>query len=310
MGDNGREVEAGEEHLLHLVPGLPHLAAVNALDGEGLEDDFAPIHGRGGRQYAKLRNLRAVVHVGHHIAESNGRARHFKTHVEAADTELLHGAGNGLALRGVHRERCAHLLGDFEAILAEVGHDDVLRAGKLGDARGHRADEACARDEHVLAEEGEREGGVRGVAEGIHNGSHVVADARVEFHDVALGNAEVFGKRAVTVNAHADAVLANVLQAAAAIAAVAAGDVSLARHAVAHLDVAHACADFLHHAHIFVTDGHGRFDGLLAPFVPLINMEVGAANSRFLDFDEDIVHAHFGHGHILHPDALHRFFLY
>ena len=44
------------------------------LDGESLEDDFAPVHSSGGGQDAQLCNLGTVVHVGHHVAEGNGRA--------------------------------------------------------------------------------------------------------------------------------------------------------------------------------------------------------------------------------------------
>src|SRR5690349_8657480 len=37
------EREAAEHELRHLVPGLVHLPAVDAMDGEALEDDLVPV---------------------------------------------------------------------------------------------------------------------------------------------------------------------------------------------------------------------------------------------------------------------------
>ena len=114
---------------------------------------------------------------------------------------------------------------------------------------------------------------------------------------------------AVSNSAIDNAVLANVLETAAAVAAVAAGNVAFARHAVAGLDVAHTRAHLLHDAHILVADGHRGLDGLLAPLVPLVDVEVCAADGGFLNLDQYVVHTHFGHGNIFHPDAFRRLFL-
>lgn len=309
VGDDGAEVQAGEQHLLHLVPGFPHLAAVDALDGEGLEDDFAPVHGGGGRQDAQLGYLGTVVHVGHHVAEGYGRTGHLQAYIKTAYAQAVHGLCHGLALGGVDGAGGTHLAGYVQTVFAQVCHHDVLGSGKLGYGCGHGADEACAGDEDVLAQEGEGEGRVGGIAEGVHDGGHVIADAIVQFHHVALGDGEVFGKGTVAVDAHADAVLADVLQSAAAVAAVSAGDVALTCDAVAHLDVAHAGAYLFHYAHVLVAYGHGGMDGFLAPLVPLVDVQVGAADGGLLDLDEDIVHAHLGHGNVFHPQALAGFFL-
>src|SRR4051812_7056720 len=46
---------------------------------------------------------------------------------------------------------------------------------------------------------------------------------------------------------------------------------------------------------------HGNGNGFLRPFVPLINMHVGAADCRLLYLDENIVFVNFGFGHVLQP---------
>ncbi len=42
MGDYGIKVDTADDHHLHLVPCFPHLAAVDAFQGQGLEYDVTP----------------------------------------------------------------------------------------------------------------------------------------------------------------------------------------------------------------------------------------------------------------------------
>jgi len=51
------------------------------------------------------------------------------------------------------------------AVVVHVGDDDVARADVARDRHGHDADRTGAGDQHVLADEAERQRGVRGVAE-------------------------------------------------------------------------------------------------------------------------------------------------
>src|SRR5260370_1047234 len=43
VGDGRLEVKAGFEHDRHFVPGLIHLAAINAFDRQHIEHDFVPV---------------------------------------------------------------------------------------------------------------------------------------------------------------------------------------------------------------------------------------------------------------------------
>src|SRR6266853_1058538 len=45
VGDDAGDVEAALEHDSHLVPGLVHLAPVDAANGELVEDDLVPVDG-------------------------------------------------------------------------------------------------------------------------------------------------------------------------------------------------------------------------------------------------------------------------
>src|SRR6266851_3906582 len=91
--------------------------------------------------------------------------------------------------------------------------------------------------------------------------------------------------------------------AGAAIAAMAAGDMTFARYAVARMEAAHLTAQFDDLAGILMTDRHGNRYGLLGPSIPIVNVHVGAADGRTIHFDEDIIVTDRGFRNILHPDA-------
>src|SRR5690606_41163094 len=69
---------AGEYHLRHLVPGLVHAAAVDALHGEALEDDLVPVDAGTARQDAQQGDLAAVVHAFQHVVEGARIAAHLQ----------------------------------------------------------------------------------------------------------------------------------------------------------------------------------------------------------------------------------------
>jgi hypothetical protein len=149
--------------------------------------------------------------------------------------------------------------------------------------------------EDILADEVVLERGVRGIAEGIEAGEHVERDGRVDVDGVAGGNAEVLGEGALAVHADTLGVLAEVAAAGEAVAADAADDVALAIDKVAGLEADHVAADLLDHADKLVSDDHRHRDGLLGPRVPVVDVDVGAADRSLLDLDQHVVDAGFRH---------------
>ena len=73
MGDDRGKVETGNEHLLHLVPGLPHFTSVYSLEGERIEDYLAPRDLSRVRLDSEKGNLRAGIHAVNHFPEGNRR---------------------------------------------------------------------------------------------------------------------------------------------------------------------------------------------------------------------------------------------
>src|SRR5690606_33107845 len=74
-------------------------------------------------------------------------------------------------------------------------------------------------------------------------------------------------------------------------------------NSLADLVAADARADFGDPADELVADDQPRLDRALAPFIPQIDVQVGAADRGLLELDQHFVGARNGHRDLLHPDA-------
>ncbi|MNV67909.1 hypothetical protein D3C71_1607270 [compost metagenome] len=90
----------------------------------------------------------------------------------------------------------------------------------------------------------------------------------------------------------------------------AADDVAFGRYALADFIAGHARADLGDAADELVADGQARLDGALAPLVPQVDVQVGAADGGLLELDEHFVGTGRRYRHLFHPDALGRFALH
>ena len=88
-----------------------------------------------------------------------------------------------------------------------------------------------------------------------------------------------------------------------AVAAAAADDVAFAADDVAGMKVVDVGADLDDLADKLVADRHGHGDGALRPLVPVVDMDVGAADAGVADADENVVDADGGLGNILEPQT-------
>ena len=197
----------------------------------------------------------------------------------------------------------AHLAREVQSVLVDVGDHDMPRAAITRDSHRHDADRSGAGDEYILAHDVEGERGVRCVAERDRESRRPRRRWRGELEHVAGGKRQILRERTRAIHADTQRVAAQVAPAGAAVAAMSAGDVAFARHAVAGLDAAHFAADLDDLARVLVTDGHRHRDGFLRPRVPVVDMHVGAADGRAVDLDEHVVVADRGLRHVLHPDS-------
>src|SRR4029079_7215857 len=180
--------------------------------------------------------------------------------------------------------------------------DDVSRAGVARDGDRHAPDRAGPRHEHVLAEDGERQRGVHGVAERVEDRGDLVGDARPVVPDVGHGERDVLGERAWPLHPQPDRVGAEMPATRHAVPATPADDVALTAHALsdgepadggAHLD---ALADEL------VADHERDRDRPLRPRIPAVDVDVGPADPSDTDPDQDVVDPDLRLGDLLEPD--------
>ena len=304
VGEDRRHVEAALEHAAHLVPGLEHLSAVDALEDEALEDHAAPVDGDFARRDAEDGDATAVVHGREHALQRGRIAAHLEADVEAlGHAELRHHVFD-LLTGHVQHTRGAHASSELEAVVVHVREHDVARTDVTRDGRGHAADGTGPRDQHVLAHHVEGERRVRGVAERVEEGGDVIGDGVRQREGVARGDDEVLGEAAGAIHAHTLRVAAEVSLAGAAVAAMTTGDVALARDALSVLEADDLRAHLDHLADELVARDHGHRHRSLRPLVPVVDVHVRAADGRLLDANLDVVGAHLGLGLVAHPDAL------
>src|SRR5258708_32641725 len=91
------------------------------------------------------------------------------------------------------------------------------------------------------------------------------------------------------------------------IPAAAADNVAFAGHHLARKEVRNIGADFHDFAHELMPDRHANRNCALRPFIPVENMDVGAADGGFADADEDVVQADFGNWNVFQPQTWLRF---
>ena len=105
-----------------------------------------------------------MKHVRQNVRERFGIAGHFQCYIESFfHTELLHRIAH-LFRSHIQRQIGAHFAREIETIWIDVGDDDMTRTGTFADRNGHAADRSCACDEHIFADQIERERRMHSVA--------------------------------------------------------------------------------------------------------------------------------------------------
>jgi hypothetical protein len=150
------------------------------------------------------------------------------------------------------------LRASVETVFVEVGDDHVACAGVADDGDGHEADGAGAGDEHVFAEDRERERGVDGVAEGIEDGGDSSSMPSWWRQMLVMGSAMYSAKAPGRLTPTPCVYGAEMAAAGEAVAAASAGDVAFAADEVAGIEVGDVGADFGDFADEFVADDQGR----------------------------------------------------
>ncbi len=202
---------------------------------------------------------------------------------------------------GVQGQRRAHAPRQFQAIVVDVRDHDMARPDKARNARGHDADGACAGDEHVLTHKIEGQRRMGSIAERVQDRGQLIADRVRQAKQVHRRDGQIFRKRARPIDTNANGIDAQVPFPRAAVAAVPAGDMSFRGHPIALFVAGDLAARGGDNAGEFVTHRHGQRDGCLGPLIPLVDMNVRAANGAALGADQHVVGPDVGHRDVFQP---------
>ncbi len=301
VGDHRREVHPRLQQGGHLVPGLEHLPAVDALDPQPLEDDLVPVDRHRVGEDPEHGDPAAMGHRVEHLAERRGVAAHLQAHVEPLGHALLDHHLAEVVVRDVHHAGRAHDPRQLEAVGVDVGDDHVAGAHVPSDRHGHHADRPGAGDQDVLADHVEAQRRVRGVAVRVEDRGDLVGDGRGHPEEVARRQGEVLGEGAGAADADADGLLAQVPLPGPAAPAVPADDAPLAGDPLTDLVAGDRRTEGGDPPDVLVAHVHPQGDVLLRPVVPVPDVHVGAADRRLDDPDEHVVGSDPGNRDLLHP---------
>ena len=135
--DDRAIVESALDHDGHLVPGLVHLATVDALDRQHVEDDRVPVDRDFLGGDAQHGDLAAVAHVVEHVAKGAGLPDISRPTSKPSVMPSCFCTSAMLSRANIHDACGPHLLGQFQSLGIHVGDDDVAGPGMLRDRGGH-----------------------------------------------------------------------------------------------------------------------------------------------------------------------------
>ena len=143
----------------------------------------------------------------------------------------------------------------------------------------------------------------------VHDCADLRRDARQGQH-IRRRHHDVFGKRAVAVDADDARVLADMAVARAALEAMPADDVSFGGDELTDPQARDAIPEPLNLTGELVTHHDGRLDATLRPRIPIGDVEIGAADAGMPDGDQHFAGARGRLGHGLHGQSGRALFLH
>ncbi len=152
----------------------------------------------------------------------------------------------------------------------------------------NKSDRSATGDGDRFGRNFSRQHAMDGVAQRIQDRGVLLRNRRIELPDIRFRNHHVFGEGPVGIHADDFYVLADVRFASAALQTLAAGDVHLGGNEIAFLDAGNFVAERRHFAAEFMAGNQRRMNPVLRPAVPLVNVQIGAADGRNFDFDQYI----------------------
>ena len=123
-----------------------------------------------------------------------------------------------------------------------------------------------------------------GIAKRVKNSGYIVRYFVRQFKGIKGWDDQVLSKGTGTIHAYALSITTQMAPTGSTIAAVAARYMAFATNSVTNLKAIHFLTHVDHFADIFMTRNQAQWYILLRPVIPVINVNIGATNSRFFYF--------------------------
>ena len=231
-----------------------------------------------------------MAHVGEHVAQGGWAPRHFQADVKPFGHAQLALHVGELRRSDVDGPRHADTLGQFQS---RYGFTSVITTNRAPACRATAAAMIPIGPAPVISTSSPSTLNDRAVWTALPSGSKMAATSRSMplgvMPDVGHRQGDEFGECAGSVDADALRVLAQVPAAGHAVAAAAADHMPFAADDVARPEVGDVRADLDDLADKFVTHDHGHGDRAPGPGVPVVDVNVGAADAGLFHAHQDVV---------------------
>ena len=191
----------------------------------------------------------------------------------------------------VHRADARRdLLRQLKAEIVDVGQNYGAGPGVTRDGGGHHADRPGTGDQHILAQQVELLRRMHGIAERIENRPYLIGNVVRQFDDVEGRGDDKLCKGTLTVHADAASTGIEMEMAGASRFRIEVDDMALGRDPLADPE---AAVDVLANgddlAGELVASDHGHRDVLLAPLIPVPDVDVGATDGGTVHPDQHVL---------------------
>jgi len=140
---------------------------------------------------------------------------------------------------------------------------------------------------------------VDGVSQRIEDRRGIAIDPRIVVPNIGHRQGNVFGEGTGAIDTDTGRVFAEMASAGQAVTASSAHDVPFTRDDLAGKEILYVGADFDDFTNELMTDNHWNGNRFLSPRVPIVDVKVSPADSRFFDSDQTVVDTDFGEWNIL-----------
>ena len=165
------------------------------------------------------------------------------------------------------------------------------------------ADRARARDQYVFTDQVKLQGAMGGISKRVKKRSQFRSNFIGDCPQIAGGHHDILGERTIAIDTDADGIGTGMRVSGTAIPTVAANDMTFGRHPVSFHVAGDAIAQLYDASDKFMTDYQAGLNGALRPVIPLVDMDIGAADCSFFDLDQYFIGAGYRYWNLFHPNT-------